>query len=42
MDAAGAGDMNPLPGVDLVDTAGTKAAGVLPRWQLSQTVEVGK
>jgi hypothetical protein len=38
----GVGVKKPLPGVDRVDTPGTKAAGVLPRWQLSQVVEVGR
>jgi hypothetical protein len=43
MDAVGAGVINPLftPAV-LVDTAGTRAAGVLPKWQFSHVVEVGK
>ena len=42
MDAVGAGVMNPLPGVERVATAGTKAAGVLPKWQFSHVVEVGR
>ena len=42
MDAVGAGVMNPLPGVERGEFAGTKAAGVLPKWQFSHVVEVGK
>jgi hypothetical protein len=42
MDAVGVGVRKPLPGVERVDTPGTSAAGVLPKWQFSQVVEVGK
>ncbi|MEI8158204.1 MAG: hypothetical protein WCH60_15170 [Burkholderiales bacterium] len=43
MDAVGAGDLNPLftPAV-LVETPGTRVAGVLPKWQFSHVVEVGR
>jgi hypothetical protein len=40
--AVGAGSKKPLPGAVLVATAGTKLAGVLPRWQLSHWVELGR
>jgi hypothetical protein len=42
MDAVGAGVLKPLPGAVLVATPGTNAAGVLPRWQDSHLVEVGR
>lgn len=43
MDAVGAGERKPLltPAV-LVVTAGTRPAGVLPRWQFWQEVDVGR
>ena len=42
MAAVGAGFMKPLPGAVLLATAGIKPLGVLPAWQLSQVVEVGR
>jgi hypothetical protein len=42
MDAVGAGVRKPLPGVERVDTPGTRTAGVLPKWQFSHVVEVGR
>jgi hypothetical protein len=40
--AEGSGIWNRLPGTLRVADAGTKPAGVLPRWQLSHVVDVGK
>jgi hypothetical protein len=37
----GAGVANAVPGAVLVADAGPKPAGMLPRWQLSQLVELG-
>jgi hypothetical protein len=42
MVAVGAGVLKLLPGALLVATAGTSVVGVLPKWQLSHLVEVGK
>jgi hypothetical protein len=42
MVAVGVGVRKPLPGVERVETPGTRAAGVLPKWQFSHVVEVGK
>ena len=38
----GAGAKNPLPGAACTALPGTKAVGMLARWQLSQVVEVGR
>jgi len=40
--AVGAGLRKALPGALLVATAGTNALGVLPRWQFSHLVELGR
>jgi hypothetical protein len=42
MDAVGAGFKKPLPGAVCVATPGISPDGVVPAWQLSQVVEVGK
>ena len=42
MAAVGAGSLKPVPGALRVATPGTRAEGVLPAWQLSQVVEVGR
>ena len=40
--AVGVGARKPLPGAALVATPGTNTEGVLPRWQFSQVLVVGK
>lgn len=42
MVAVGVGARKPLPGAVLVATPGTSTEGVLPRWQLSQVLVVGR
>ena len=42
MDAVGAGLRKALPGALLVATPGTRVVGVVPRWQDSHLVELGR
>ena len=42
IDGVGAGLRKPLPGALLVATPGTSVVGVVPRWQLSHLVELGR
>ena len=42
MEPLGAGSKKALPGTERLATPGTKAAGVLPRWQFSQVLDVGR